>query len=215
MGLIFAIVAALLILLLIWRIARLSQGAILIMGAALSLGLIGYAMTGSPNQPSALVAKKVDPAPLPPSQNSARDALMGRVGSDADSLAQADAYFRINRPDLAARVIQVSLRKNPDNPALWTGLGNAMVGHGSGILSPAAEYCYQRALQIVPDYPGALYFYGVALAENGRPDDARAIFARLVQTIPSDAPFRAGLISQLQQAGLLPQKKAPLGTVPK
>ena len=215
MGLFAVLFAALAVWLLIWRIGRLSTGAALITGAALSLGLIGYSVSGSPNQPSAPVAKKAEPATLAPSQNNTREALIGKFGSEADSLAQADAYFRINRPDLAARVLQISLKKSPNNPALWTGLGNAMVGHGAGVLSPAAEYCYRRALEIVPDYPGALYFYGVALSDNGRRDDARSVFARLVQTIPVDAPFRSELMDQLRKADLLPQKTAPFGVAPK
>ena len=78
-----------------------------------------------------------------------------------------------------------------------------------GKLSPGADYAYRRALQIAPGYPGALYFYAVALAENDRAKEARPYFERLVETIPVEAPFRKSLIEDLDRAGLLPRKTAP------
>jgi cytochrome c-type biogenesis protein CcmH/NrfG len=197
-------------LLLMWRLGKLSSGASYVSAAGLVLGLVGYSMQGSPNLPSAPVASKAL-APLQlPATNNAQNNLIGQVGPESQILAQADAYFRINRPDLAARVLQGALSKDPKNPALWTGLGNAMVGHEKGFLSPAAEYAYVRALQIAPVYPGALYFYAVALAENDRAKEARPFFERLVKTIPIDAPFRKSLIADLDRAGLLSQKTVPL-----
>ncbi|MEY3658305.1 MAG: hypothetical protein RL425_1066 [Pseudomonadota bacterium] len=207
----FAILfVALATLLLMWRLGRLSPGASYVSAAGLVLGLVGYSLQGSPSLPSAIVASKpLAPAQLP-SSNDAQNNLIGQVGPDSQTLAQADAYFRINRPDLAARVIQGALRRDPKNPALWTGLGNAMVGHEQGFLSPAAEYAYVRALQIAPGYPGALYFYAMALAENDRAKEARPFFERLVETIPADAPFKKSLVSDLDRAGLLPRKTVPL-----
>jgi cytochrome c-type biogenesis protein CcmH len=118
-------------------------------------------------------------------------------------MAQADSYFRIDRPDLAAAVLQRALKSNPNSAALWTGLGNAMVGQGRGVLSPAADYSYKRALKIAPGYPGALYFYGMALAQNGRAEEAKPVFRQLIATIPQDAPFRQKLLADLGRAGLL------------
>ena len=54
------------------------------------------------------------------------------------------------------------------SPALWVGLGNALVAHGEGLVSPAAAFAYRRAAQIAPEDPQAPYFYGLALAKSGQ-----------------------------------------------
>ena len=196
-------------LLLMWRLGKLSPGASYVSAAGLVLGLVGYSLQGSPNLPSAPVMSKPLPPVQLPAASTAQNNLIGQVGPDSQTRAQADAYFRINRPDLAARVIQGALNRDPNNPAVWTGLGNALVGHEQGFLAPAADYAYRRALQIAPGYPGALYFYAVALAENDRAKEAQPYFERLVETIPVEAPFRKSLIEDLDRAGLLPRKTAP------
>lgn len=203
MALFVIIALGLVALALLWRVARLSAGAICLVGAALALGLVGYALQGSPALPASPAVPSAEAraeaqkdAPDPTNE------FLGRFGGEADALKQADSYFRINRPDLAARVIKLGLAKNRNSPALWTGLGNALVAHGNGFLSPAAEFAYKRALRVAPGFPGALYFYGVALAENGRLEEARPILVALVKVIPADVPIRAQLVADLKRMGV-------------
>jgi cytochrome c-type biogenesis protein CcmH/NrfG len=134
--------------------------------------------------------------------------LLGRFGGEAEALKQAESYFRIGRPDLAARVLKLGLSKNRNSPALWTGLGNAFVAHDRGFLSPSAEFAYNKALRLTPGFPGALYFYAVALAENGRIDEARPLFVSLVASMPPNMPIRAQLLADLENMGVLKQGAA-------
>lgn len=194
MALFVVLFIALVAILLLWKFGRLTQGALSVTGAACALGLVGYSLQGSPSLPAAPVARQPDTAPQSPIIDAKREALIGKFGAEADTLTQADAYFRIDRPDLAARVIRLALEKNPNSPALWTGLGNAMLGHGEGLLSPAAEYCYKKALGISPDYPAALYFYSTALIQNNRLDEARPVFRKFVLSLPEDSPIRRELM---------------------
>jgi hypothetical protein len=48
-------------------------------------------------------------------------------------------------------------------------------------------------------------FYAVALAGNGRIDEARPLFATLVASIPPDMPIRAQLLADLAKMGVLKQ----------
>lgn len=203
MALFIVIFIGLIAVLLLWKFGRLSQGALSITGAALALGLVGYSLQGFPSLPGAPVLPKAGAPAAPLPEAARRGDLIGKFGSDAEAMAQADAYFRIDRPDLAAAVLQRALDRSPNSPALWTGLGNAMVGQGKGLLSPAAEYCYKRALKITPGYPGALYFYAMALAQNGRLEAAKPIFLQLLEVLPTDAPVRQKLVVDLRQSGLL------------
>ena len=121
----------------------------------------------------------------------------------------ADRRHRRRRwPDLAARVLKLGLSKNRNSPALWTGLGNAFVAHDRGFLSPSAEFAYNKALRLTPGFPGALYFYAVALAENGRIDEARPLFVSLVASMPPNMPIRAQLLADLEKMGVLKQGAA-------
>ncbi len=206
MALFLIIGAGLVVLIALWKVARLSTGAVFLVGAALSLGLVGYALQGSPGLPAVPVAQKAETAPLPADASGQTSGdLLGRFGGEAETLKQADSYFRIGRPDLAARVMKLGIAKNRNSPALWTGLGNALVAYGKGVLSPAAEFAYKKALRVTPGYPGAIYFYAVSLAENGRIDEARPLFSALIDTIPADEPMRAQLIADLARMGVLKQ----------
>lgn len=205
MSLFLIIAVGLVVLLGLWKVARLSTGAALLVGAALSLGLVGYTLQGSPALPSAPVLLKPQAAaPIDDAQQASGD-LLGRFGGEAEALKQAESYFRIGRPDLAARVLKLGLSKNRNSPALWTGLGNAFVAHDRGFLSPSAEFAYNKALRLTPGYPGALYFYAVALAENGRIEEARPLFVSLVASMPQDMPIRAQLMADLEKLGVLKQ----------
>lgn len=203
MALFVIILLGLASLLLLWRLGRLSTGAVFLVGAALALGLVGYALQGSPALPAAPAQQSAEAkAKAQGSTSDPSNEFLGRFGGEAEALKQADSYFRINRPDLAARVITLGIAKNRNSPALWTGLGNALVAHGNGFLSPAAEFAYKRALRLTPGFPGALYFYGVALAENGRLEEARPVLVDLVRAIPADVPVRAQLVADLRRMGV-------------
>lgn len=202
--LLFLIIAfGLIVLAALWRPVGLSRGALFLVGAALSLGLVGYSLQGQPGLPSAFPQAKPAQVAASAGENDATGDLLGRFGGEAEALKQAESYFRIGRPDLAARVIKLAIANNPKSPALWTGLGNALVAHGKGVLTPAAEFAYKRALGLTPGYPGALYFYAIALVENERVEEARPRFKQLLDGIPADAPFRAQLKADLERAGLV------------
>lgn len=204
MALFLIIGAGLIVLAVLWKLAALSRGAMFLVGAALSLGLVGYALQGHPGVASAFPQTGPEAQPAPSgNDDTASNELIGRFGGEAETLKQAEAYFKIRRPDLAARVIKLGLARNRNSPALWTGLGNALVAHSKGALTPAAQFAYDRALRMTPGYPGALYFYAVTLAENGRADEARPLFRQLLDGVPMDSPFRAQLESDLSRAGLL------------
>ena len=55
---------------------------------------------------------------------------------------------------------------------LWVGLGNALVAHADGMMSPAAELAFDRADRLAPEHPAPRFFYGLALAQGGQFDQA-------------------------------------------
>src|SRR3546814_13836269 len=93
--------------------------------------------------------------------------MLGEFDVAAHWLTIADSYHRRGDTLNAAGVIGSALREHPNNADLWVGLGNALVLHADGMMTPAAELAFQHAAAIAPDHPGPKFFYGLVLAQAG------------------------------------------------
>lgn len=181
----------------LWRVGGVRGAALQLTAAALLLGIAGYAWQGSPGTPG-------DPKPaatdaMQPDSEFAneRHQFMGRFGTSAQWLDFADALHRMGRDRSAVTAIKSGLAEQPDDPDLWVGLGNALVIHGGGVVSPAARFAFARAARLAPDHPGPRFFMGLAYAQAGQPDKAAAVWQELLATSPPDAPWRKDVEARL------------------
>lgn len=182
-------------------------------GAALVLGIAGYAtqarpgLAGSPGQAAPVLA--ADGSALVAERN----ALSGRAGLPDDSmLVLSDGYMRNGQFADAAGVLRISVERQPGNAEAWLALGNALVAHAEGSLSPAAQYAYRRAILQAPDRPGPPWFLGLALAQSGRFGEARAVWGNLLERSPEDAPWREALSERLARLDALIARQKTAGT---
>ncbi len=167
-------------------------------GAALLLGLAGYALQGSPAQPGAPKAPAAQNKGNGQALVAARQQLQEGGAQGASSwLVIGDAMARNGQYADAASVLLGAVEQNPNDTDGWLALGNALVGHSEGALTPAALYAYQRAATAGPAHPGPPFFLGLALAQSGRLNEGRAIWAELLARSPKDAPWRADLAERL------------------
>ena len=204
-GLALAILAAL------WRFAGFDRAMLQCVAAALLLGMAGYAWQGRP----ALAGKPVPPPvrqSLPDSEFAkARGAILGRFDDVARWLTIAEVYQRSGDTQSGVGVIKAGLRAHPDDADLWVGLGNALVLHGDGMMNPAAELAFQRAARLAPAHPGPKFFFGLALAQGGRFDQAERVWRDLLARAPGDAEWRPMVeervraIAQARALGQLPR----------
>lgn len=172
---------------------RLPRGLWELAGAALLFGVAGYAWQGRPGLPGAPRAA-VESAPrFDEDMAKLRNSFGGQYGQTGQWLTLSDGLARQGRTREAANVIASGLRAQPDDAALWVGMGNALVLHGGGFLSPSAEYSYQRAVQLAPQSSAAPYFYGLALAQSGQYGPARRIWSDLRDRVPEKSPLHAEL----------------------
>lgn len=184
----------------VWKWGRMPRSAFEPLAAALLLGLAGYALQGSPNQPGNPVAPRQEAASFDDSQAETRAQMGGqRFGTGAQWLVAADGAMRAGVPQAAVTYIKSGLKEHPRDPDLWVGLGNALIVHNGGQVSPAATYAFQRAADIAPGHPGPPFFMGLAFAQSGQIDQARAIWTELLTRAPADAPWRADLEARLAQ----------------
>lgn len=166
--------------------------------AALAFGLAGYAFQASPD----LAA-----APRPPSTatradrwgvvEARKEMMPEQMGSGSAALITADAFARRGRFADAAAILRSAIGDNPRDAEIWLALGNALVEHADGQLTPPAFYAYRRAAEIAPDSPAPGYFLGLAMIRAGRILEARQAWAAALAAAPRDDMPRALLQDRL------------------
>ena len=185
--------------------------------AALTFGLAGYAWQGSPGLGGAPAAPAADASESGEALVAARRSMFAGELPPPRWITVADAFTRKGRYENAANMLRNAVAENPDDPEAWLALGNVLVEHADGALTPAATYAYDRAEQLGPDHPGAPFFVGIALLRSGEPRQARDAWAELLARTPVDAPWRGQLEYRVrildQLLAMQAQRMGPPGPV--
>lgn len=176
---------------------RLPRSGYTLMGAALLFGLAGYAFQGTPGEPAAPGRAAVQTRETGELLVGARRELFDSAVLPSRFLITSDAFARRGDYSGAAAFARSAVAENPADAEAWTALGNALVEHAGGALTPAALYSYGQAARRAPTAPAPPYFLGLALLRNGQPDRARSIWAELLASAPEDAPWRSVLALRL------------------
>lgn len=199
MGWLILIVLAAIVLLVLWRAVGLSSTALELLGAALLIGIAGYAWQGRPDLEGVSKAAPAEARQPDSSFALERTKLLNRFGSDAQILDAADAMHRAGLEPYAIALIRGGIEKKPHSADLWVGMGNAMTLYAGGLVTPAAELAFQRAATLSPEHPGPPYFLGLAYAQSGQLARAGDVWKGLLARTPADAPWRAELESRLSE----------------
>lgn len=177
--------------------SRPARGAILLIGAAMLVGLAGYAWQGSPSltgHPTAAGAHMRGGDTLFAQE---RKVWLETVGFDALQLDGADAFIHNGDTDYAVGLLRAYLMREPGSMMLWLGLGNALQAHADGMLTPAARYAFDRAASAAPNHPAPPYFLGLAYLQMGDADNADATWRALLARAPAKAPWRQKLAARI------------------
>ncbi|HYJ53880.1 MAG TPA: tetratricopeptide repeat protein [Allosphingosinicella sp.] len=190
---------------------RRDKGALQFTAAALLLALAGYSWQGHPGFGGAPKSAP-DHVELPDTEFAkARGDMLGRFDQASAWLNMADSFQRRGNTQLAAELLQGAVQRTPGNPDLWVGYGNALVLHGGGMMSPAAQLAFQRAADLAPGHPAPRFFYGLALAQGGDYAGAERIWREIVANAPPDAEYRRIVeerlraIEEARAAGQIPR----------
>ena len=184
-------------------------------GAALMLALAGYALQGKPSLPGKPVETVAEPDGFGDRLSDRQQGMADRFGPAAQWISMSDGFMRTGKTELAARTLEKGLERHPDNVDLWVGLGNALVAHGGGVMSPASALAFDEAARRDPSHPAPPFFAGLALAQSGDLKGAEAVWSQLLERSPAEAPWRPDLemrLTQIRQAlGPTPSITAPAG----
>ncbi|MGA9580528.1 MAG: cytochrome C biogenesis protein [Allosphingosinicella sp.] len=201
MGLLPLLILALAAFAAIRRFGGLDRAGSQLLAAALLLACAGYAWQGSPGRSgSPRAAAQRQPAPETAFALLRKD-MFGRFDTADRWLMIAERYHGRGDTRQAAGVIRSAIRAHPVNATLWTGYADALVLHGDGMLSPAADLAFRRAVSLAPKHPGPRIFHGIALAQNGRFEEAELRWRQALALSPADAPWREGLERQIEMVG--------------
>jgi cytochrome c-type biogenesis protein CcmH len=177
------------------------------------LAVAGYAWQGHPGMAGVSVEPKEKASSFDESKIESREEMGERFGTAREWLVFSDALNRSGKHGAAANYLRNGVKEHPNDPDLWVGLGNALVVHAEGIITPAAQFAFQRAADISPEHPGPPFFLGLAYAQSGKIDQARAIWTELLARSPEDAPWREDLESRLEAMEQI-QPSLPTAEIP-
>ncbi|MFM5916150.1 MAG: tetratricopeptide repeat protein [Novosphingobium sp.] len=187
--------AALAALLLLGKAPRKSWEAL---AATLVFGFIGFFWQAHPELPGSPKQAEAPQGKIGSGMVTVRQQLSGG-GPIAQNhwIMTADALTRQGDFSNAAGYVLGAIEENPRDAQAWLALANNLVGHADGALTPAALYAFRQAASADPQAAGPPFFLGMALIQNGKPQEGRAMWAALLQRAPADAPWRQGLAERL------------------
>jgi cytochrome c-type biogenesis protein CcmH len=169
-------------------------GAALAAVTVLALGPLGlYVALGSPNLPG-------EPAFARVATPAGRESIASLVGKVETHLAQypndgsgwevlAPVYARLGRFDDAVSARKKALALNGATATREADLGEAETAAANGVVTADAKAAFERALARDAHEPKARYFLGVAAEQDGKSEDAAAIWRSLLADAPAGAPW--------------------------
>ena len=172
----------------------LSARALKITAAALAVGvlLLGgglYVLLGRPDLSSreAVVAA---PQSIPEAMVSALEAQVRETPDDPAMLSTlGQAYAETGRYAEAAEVFGRASLLAPDNAALPSARGEALVQAAGGRVTEAAEIAFRAAVALDPGDARARYFLALRKDQTGDRDGAMDDWIALLNSAPPDAPW--------------------------
>jgi cytochrome c-type biogenesis protein CcmH/NrfG len=179
-------------------VGRMPRASHMPLATAIMLGLSVYLFVGSPRLPGHGIAPPAN-EDFGQRLTDPRHGMTERFGTASQILTFSDAMIRAGRTEMAAQYLAQSIARIPGNVDLWVGYGNALVAHAGGAMTPAAAMAFDRAAAIEPGHPAPPFFAGLALAQSGDVEGARAIWQQLLDSTPAGAPWRADLQQRLAQ----------------
>jgi cytochrome c-type biogenesis protein CcmH len=113
----------------------------------------------------------------------------------------APVLARIGRYDDAVQAFRNAMTYAGESADRRADLGEAMVGAGGGVVTAEAKTEFERALSLDADEAKANYYLGLAAEQDGRAQDAAAIWRAMLDKGAADAPWRPLVQAALRRVG--------------
>ncbi len=101
----------------------------------------------------------------------------------------APIYLRSARVGDAELAYRNAIRILGPSAVRLTGLGEALIAASDGVVTEDARAAFDQAVALDPNDPRPRFYVGLGLEQAGRADEAKAIFERIAEGSPPDAPW--------------------------
>jgi cytochrome c-type biogenesis protein CcmH len=105
----------------------------------------------------------------------------------------APAYKRMERYGDAATAYANILRLSAPTADLYADYAEMLASASGGMVTAEAAKAFGEALKLDPKHAAARFFTGLALKQEGKSEEALAMWKALLADTPPDAPWRKGL----------------------
>jgi cytochrome c-type biogenesis protein CcmH len=101
----------------------------------------------------------------------------------------APVYMRLGRFDDAVKARRRALALNGATAAREADLGAALVAAGNGVVTAEAKAAFERAIASDAHDVMGRYYLGLAAEQDGKREEAAAMWRAMLADAPSDAPW--------------------------
>ena len=167
-----------------------------------------YLALGSPQLPGEPLAAHLREA----HQNRSIESLVAQVEARLEQNPNevrgyevlAPVYLQLGRFADAVTARRKVLALAGETAARQADLGEALVAAANGIVTSEAKTAFERAQQLDPHDLKSKFFIGLAAEQDGKREQAAAIWRGMLADAPPDAPWRATVQQALARVGAAP-----------
>ena len=183
---------------------RLGRFAVIV--ALPAIAIIGYVAIGNPGLPAQPLSARLDTAPQPQNGQDI-EALIKEAETHLASNPDdgrgwdvlAPIYARLGRLGQAEIAYRNAIRLLGSSVTRQAGLGQVLFAQAGGIVTADAQKAFQAVQDAQPDNPFAAYFLALALAQEGKSEEALESFRQIAAASPPDAPWMPPVRQQIAQ----------------
>ena len=177
---------------------------------AIPLAAVGlYLGLGNPGIPAMPFAER--PVPAAPSEIADEGDMAALISRLAERLAEEPdnrdgwmllgrSYAEIGWFDAAAEAYRQAIALGFDDAEVQGALGEMLAAQADGVIGPEARNAFAAALAQDPRNSRALYYAGLALAQDGRAQEAIDLWLDLLRQSSAEAPWRPVVAQQILEA---------------
>ena len=167
-----------------------------------------YLAVGSPSLPGQPLAERMAAV----QQDNSIQTLIARVEAHLERNPNdargfevvAPVYMRMGRFDDAVNARRKAIALAGENAQRQVDLGEALAAQGNGVITADAKAAFERAIELDPKEPKALYFIALAAEQDGDRKKAAAIYTSMLKEAPADAPWVPVVSDALTRVGGTP-----------
>lgn len=164
-----------------------------------------YLRYGSPGAADQPLASRMSP----PAATASLDNLVMQVEQHLEKNPRdgrgwevlAPVLLKLGRYDDAVRAFRNALAYNGESATRHSNLGEAIGAAANGVITAEAKAEFERARALDAKDAKARYFLGLAAQQDGKTEEAAAIWQDLLTTSPPDAPWRNLVENALASVG--------------